>query len=612
MHDFMDLLRNKLLIGSGAIATCLRKTHGGLDPVELLNVTQPELVTALHKQYKKAGSNILITNTFAANYLALDDAGIADQCENINRQGVEHAREAAEKDCAVWASIGPLSLGLRHDDFSQSQLVDIYSQQCDALCEADALVLETFTDVREARAAVAAASQSELPFILQIGNLGYKDEQWDRIEQFIELGESSGAIAIGTNCGHPTEIITVAEYLASRTHLPITASPNAGQPVIKRGAIIYDLSPADYLNIAKRLASVGVSVIGGCCGTTPEHIAKIADLANKPVVHREHIESKLRTHTVKHSDNQTGINMIRDLISSDKFIISVEIRPERKQTMDQILAGASIIAEAGADMFDVPDNPGATIGRDAVIVASALQRTLHIPSISHMTVTQSNLLQIHSRLIGCWDMGLQGILAVTGDSPSIGELAHSANRVKDLRSSVELLRLIKMMKDGNTINGQPIANSPNLCAGASTGIPNTAQLAWLKKKIEAGAEYVFSQPVFSYEDFEEMHEAIMHLNIRLFPGIMPLSSAKNADYLSSGKIPGIKVPKALAEEFARYPDKKDQKRLGIDKALELAHKIAAQAQGLYLIMPFGRSCYEDAAEIVTSLKQSQQISGQCN
>ena len=291
------------------------------------------------------------------------------------------------------------------------------------------------------------------------------------------------------------------------------------------------------------------------------------------------------------------------MMESQRFIISVEIRADRHQSLDDIVAGAEKVASAGADMFDVPDNAGATVGRDAMVTAAKLQDVLKIPSICHFSVTQSNMMRLHSTLIGCWDSGLTGLLAVTGDAPSMGHLGNLAHRIVDMRSSVELLRLIRELRLGKIINGEGLADPPDFCTGCAIGRPIPAQTRWLEKKIEAGAEFVFSQPIFTFDDFRRLRDALAGFQIRLFPGIMPLSSHRNASFLAAGRIPGIVVPEHIVNGFKHYASTEDQRRYGLDQALELAASIAAESSGLYLIMPFGKRCYEDAARIVKQVKE---------
>ncbi|MFA5182430.1 MAG: homocysteine S-methyltransferase family protein [Syntrophales bacterium] len=601
----MRELGGNVLISSGAIGTCLRQASGtGDEPVELLNLRQPETVRSLHAAYRSAGSRIIVTNTFAANTLVFGDAGVAELCEETNRAGVALAREVGGSECMVWASLGPLGLGLRLDDYTCEALLDVYCNQCEALDKADALLLETFVDVREARAALQAAADTGLPVIFQIGNTGGGSQRWKRVDQLLTEAHRAGVTAVGTNCYHPDEIVRVASYIGARTDLPLTASPNAGHPRIERGVVAYEFTPDDFAATAVSLTTAGVAVIGGCCGTTPDHIRRMAGvLGQRAVMPRPRIQISTEQVPAMPERPDAKVNSIRSLMNSTGFIVSVEIRADRRQSLDEIVHGASIVAAAGADMFDVPDNPGATVGRDAIVTAARLQNALQIPAICHFSVTQSNLMRLHSTLIGGWDSGLRGLLAITGDAPSMGHLGNLAHRVVDMRSSVELLRLIRGLRAGKIINGEGLADPPDFCAGCAVGRPIPAQIRWLKTKIDAGAEFVYSQPVFTLDDYRKLRDALAGLTIRFFPGIMPLVSHRSASFLAGGRIPGIVVPEDVVASFTRYDSPEDQRHFGLDQACELAAAIAADASGLYLIMPFGKRCYEDSAHIVRHVRE---------
>lgn len=603
-HPLMNELGRTVLVGSGAIGTCLRKAGGRIDePVELLNLREPALVRNLHAAYRDAGSQILVTNTFAANALILGEAGADDLCDDVNRAGVTLAREAGGSECLVWASVGPLGLGLRLEDYPDGALEDIYRRQCLAVVEADALLLETFVEPREAKAALAAAAATGRPVIFQIGNTGGGGQRWERVDRLLAEARRANVVAVGTNCRHPNEIVRVAAYLAAHTDLPVTTSANAGHPQIERGAVTYEFSPDDFAAFALELADAGAAVIGGCCGTTPDHVRKLSEaLGGRAVAARPRPAAVAAPLPAVAATAAAAANPVRALVADKRFLISVEIRAERTRSLDEIVQGAAAVAEAGADLFDVPDNPGATVGRDAMVTAARLQSALDIPSICHLGVTQSNLMRLHSSLIGGWDLGLRGLLAVTGDAPSMGHLGSLAQRVTDVRSSVELLRLLRGLREGRIINGEGLADPPDFCAGCAIARPIPPQIKWLRAKIDAGAEFVFSQPVFTLDDFHRLQDALAELPIRLFPGVMPLTSRRNAAFLAGGRIPGIAVPPEVAAGFEQYESLQDQRRFGLDQACELAAGIAAEASGLYLIMPFGKSCYEDAARIVREVK----------
>jgi len=605
-HDLINSIGKTILVGSGAIGTCLR-TGGAAasEPVELLNVRRPEAVRDLHLRYADAGSQILVTNTFSANRLALEDCGMAGDVSSVNAAGVALAREAAGSERMVWASVGPLSLGLRFDDFSAERLLDVYAEQCAALAAADAIVLETFTELREATAALDAAARTGLPVIFQVGNTGGGSGQWERVQALVALAERHGVVAVGTNCRHPADTLRAARFLLGCTRLAVTASTNAGHPGIERGRVIYDFAPCDLREEGERLAALGVAVIGGCCGTTPEHVRELAGaVAGRPVAARPEAVTTGGVAVAEEPARERAANPVRMLIAAPRFLVSVEIRADRKSSLEAIATGAGLIAEAGADLFDVPDNPGATVGRDAAVVAARLQDATGVPSFPHKGVTQSNLLQMHSSLIGAWDLGIRGLLAVTGDPPSMGHLSGMASRVSDVRSSVELLRLVATLREGRMINGEEVANAPDFCVGCATGAPTSAQVSWLRKKRDAGAEFAFSQPVFTYDDLRRLIDAASIEGLRLFPGLMPLTGRANAEFLASGRIPGIRVPAAVVEAFGKYPKPADQRRFGLETAVELAIAVTREARGIYIIMPFGRDSFIEVSGIVRRLRRA--------
>lgn len=598
----LNFTDRRLRIGSGALGSCLRVGFGAAEPVELLNLRQPDRVRALHADYLAAGSQVLVTNTFAANRLALQEVGEESRVEAANRAGVALAREAAGGRAWVWASVGALRLGLRLEDFSDADLLDIYREPCAALREADALLLETFTDPREARAALQAASETGRPIVFQIGPTAGGAQRWERVEALLRLAEPCAA-AIGCNCRHPEDVADTVRFLAARTALPLTAAPNAGQPRIARGLVSYEFSPEDFAQAALRIAEMGVSVLGGCCGTTPAHIRRAAEaLAGRSVVTARARPVVAPSVGAPPTVPASAPNAVREIMASPRFLICVETRADRSLTLPDIVDSARVLIEAGAELLDVPDNPGATVGRDAMVTSARLQEELAVPVIAHAGVTQANLLRIYSSLLGGWDLGIRGILAVTGDAPSMGPLAQWTRRVADLRSSVELLRLIRGLREGRLLNGDELADPPDYCAGCAVGRPTPGQVRWLRTKVEAGAEFVFSQPVFCLEDYHRLQDAVAGLPIRWFPGVLPLVSRRNAESLAGGRIPGIEVPASVVSAFARYESPADQRRHGLETAARLACEIAASARGLYLIPPFGRRGYADTADLIRRVR----------
>jgi len=570
--------------------------------VEALNTRDPERVLTLYQAYVAAGARALVTNTYAANSLCLSEHELTGECAVINRAGVQIARDAAGVDCAVWGCVGPLSLGFRADDYPAEDLVRIYSEQCEYLSAADALVLETFVDLREARAALQAARATGLPVILQVGRLTAGAARHERLRRLVEEAEACGAVALGANCQHPAETQRTLRELAQLTSLPLAAAPNAGNAQIIRGAVTYEFGPGEFAEVAGRLIGLGAAVIGGCCGTTPDHVrAMAAAVAPMRVPPRPPIAARSISVGPEPPTTPPAPNRVRDVITADRPLISVEIRADRKRSLAEIVEGARTVAAAGVDLFDVPDNPAASVGRDACVVAAAVQDATGVPAIPHVSVTHSNVLRLHSGLIGAWDLGLRGLLALTGDSPSMGPFGDIAKRATDLRSSVELLRLVASLRDGELLNGDALGDPPDFCAGCVTrgGPP---QLRWLQRKVAAGAEFVFTQPIFAIEALRALATDLAGLPLRALIGVLPITSQRMAESLSSGRVPGIDVPPCVLDELARLPGRDAQRRRGLDRAVELARVAFHECRGLYLIMPFGPSCYTDAAEIVSAVR----------
>lgn len=588
------------LVRCGAIGTNLYR--GGAQPVECLNLSAPERVRDLYLRYRDAGARVLVTNTFAANRHALAEHGLEADTTPLNRAGVRLAHEASAGECLVWGCVGPLGLGFAGEDYAEGDLVAIYREQCEALSGADALVLETFVDPRESGAALEAARAVGLPIVFQIGRLTGGDARLERMGCLVAAAEGVGAAAIGANCQHPTEIQRTLGDFARLTDLPLVAAPNAGNAQVERGHVTFEFAPEQLARVALRLVGLGASVIGGCCGTGPEHTREVtAALATSSVAARERAGGSSsrspRTRVVTRGQR----NRVRELLREERALIAVEIRADRKRSLPEIVRGAAEVVAAGADLLDVPDNPAATVGRDASVVARALQQGLHVPAIPHLTATQSNILRLHSGLIGTWDLGLRGVLAVTGDAPSIGHFGDIAKRVTDVRSSVELLRLIDSLRGGSLVNGDTLADPPDLCAGCVTRA-GEAQARWLERKVAAGAEFVFTQPVFTEEAFHSLWAELRHTPVRPLIGVLPLTSHRMAEALSSGRIPGIDVPEEMVDELAACGSAETARALGLDRATELARLIARETRGLYLIMPFGPSCYTDTATVVERVR----------
>lgn len=612
---------DRIFIGDGALGTQLQAISGkSIMLPESLNLDAGgrELVGRVHEQYIQAGAEIIETNTFAANFPRLDRFGLGGECERINTLAVEIARKSAAGRALVAGSVGPLDLGLAATD-DDARLMEVYFRsQMEALKNGgvDLLMLETFSSPLEARAALLAAGDTGLPVFFSIGGLSISRPYARKsVLEMIALANEFKASAFGINCVSPYDLGLVLNIVVDHTDLPLLAYPNAGTSSVERGLVKYNLPSAVLIDEALKWLEKGVVVFGGCCGTGPEHIRALSvALRDKSPVARP--GKRVGTVEVTAISRPRDIskrgaaaeNRVRAVLNSgQRPLIAVEVKPALSRSLPATVESVGKIADCGVDFFDVPDNPAANPARDCMACAHLLQKQYSLPVIIHKTATQTNALHVSSYLLGAADLGLQGILAVTGDPPSAGAFDRIATRVNDLRNSIELLRLIALLREGMLVNGQLLPAPVDFAAGCAFahGGSLNSQVAWLAKKVEAGAEFVFTQPVFSRDDYGRVSEALGKFPLKKFIGILPLLSARQAEFIQAGKIPGITVSPAVVEKIARYPQPDDQLKAGMNQAVSLVDEIASEADGIYLIMPFHKNAVALTAELARAAKNKR-------
>jgi homocysteine S-methyltransferase len=610
---FAELLSRKtIIIGDGALGTQLQACSE--KPVDLpevftLDLAGQKLITQIHQSYIRSGGQILETNTFAANPFTLSQFGLDEQCEKINRSAILCAKEAVESDTLVVGSVGPLNLALALTDFTENQITEIYYRQMAILaeCGVDGIFLETFSSSAEARGALSASVKCNLPVGFLMGGLAIcQPYSRGTVLELIKLAKDFSACALGINCVAPYDLSRLLPVLAERSDLPLMAYPNAGTPTVVRGAVRYDLAGQVLLTEAAMWAEQGVAVLGGCCGTTPEHIAQLKkSFGGKTVSSRAPKSVSVSVSHLSSEKKELPKNPIREkMLKGYRPLTAVEIRPSLSRPLRQTIESAKILSQLKPDFFDIPDNAGANPARDCIAAAHLLQSELNIPTIIHKSATQSNMLQIHSSLLGASELGIQSVLAVTGDPPHVGLFDRYATRVTDVRSSVELIRLLTLLRQGQLINAQPLPVPVDFVIGCGYAptVNLTAQTEWLKRKVQAGAEYVFTQPMFLLQDFQAMKEATASLDIPIFIGIFPIVSAKQVSYLRSGKIPGIVIPDRIAERIQSFADQADQLKAGMEIAETLIQQIRKQCDGFYLIMPFHPDTFSLTAGLLRMIR----------
>lgn len=603
--NFLDRLNNQVLVGDGATGTMLYSRGVSLEAnFEHLNLVRPELVLELHAEYIAAGAQLIETNTFGANFTKLQAIGLEKKLRDINLAGVGLARQAAAgKDVFVAGSVGPLTrIKGEERELTPAEMVEIFRQQCQPLAEGgvDLLLLETFSALPQLQCALAAAKETGLPVVASMAYLeNGRISGGIEVEQVVAALTVAGADVIGANCGAgPLEILRTLRRMAAVTGLPLAAFPNSGFPEYLDGRYIYRTTPDYFAEMALEMAAAGANLIGGCCGTTPAHIQRVADRLKglKPTARHPQPVAAV---TVERREPEQRKRGFLDRWGKEP-VVTVELEPPRGLDCSKVLAGSRALGEAGADAINLAENALARVRVGNIALASLIQHEVDIEVIVHITCRDRNLLGLQSDLLGASLLGIRHVLAVTGDPASLGEQA-GASSVFDL-NSFGLIKLLTDLNAGVNAAGTPIGRGTGFTIGCAFN-PNSpkieVQLGRLEKKVVSGARFVQTQPIYDLARLDEMLTKTAHLNIPILPGILPLVSERNTEFLHN-EVPGIVIP---AEIRARMRGK--EKEAGVREGLAIAREFIAAARGkvggFYLMPPFGK--YEIAVELVNFIKQ---------
>ncbi|GAW67682.1 homocysteine S-methyltransferase [Geoanaerobacter pelophilus] len=599
--SFLERVAHEVLIGDGAIGTMLYAKGVALDAnFEHLNLVRPQLVLDLHAEYLAAGAQVIETNTFGANYAKLSAIGIGGKVAEINRQGAILARRAANgRDVFVAGSMGPLGRGKQ--ELNDEQVREAFLVQAASLAEGgvDLLILETFSELDELETALAAARQTGLPVV---ANLAFGEGS--RLAGGIEAEDAAlrlaaaGASLVGANCGAgPLELLATLKRMAAVTDLPLAAYPNSGFPEYVDGRYIYRTTPDYFAARAEEMVAAGAVLVGGCCGTTPEHIRVMAQrLKGARPAARVAVGAVSRT-PVAEKAQALGSSFLDRW--GKEMVVTVELDPPKGLDCSRILAGSRALKEAGADAINLAENPLARVRMGNLALASLIRREVGIEVIAHITCRDRNLIGLQSDLMGASLLGVSSILAVTGDPASLGEEA-GASSVFDL-NSFTLIKLLSDLNRGVNALGNPIGAGTGFTIGAAFN-PNTqkmeVQVARLAKKVANGACFAQTQPIYDLERFEQMVEQTAHLGIPVLPGVLPLVGGRNAEFLHN-EVPGISIPDSIRERMAGKVGEEGV-REGLAIAREFIEATMGRVGGYYLIPPFGK--YEIAVELVKFIK----------
>ncbi|ULO05403.1 bifunctional homocysteine S-methyltransferase/methylenetetrahydrofolate reductase [Paenibacillus sp. 19GGS1-52] len=616
--DLRSAWAKKVLVGDGAMGTFLYQKGFPVGiSYEELNLTSPGVIEDVHRSYIEAGAVLLESNTFSANYDKLSKYGLETKVEEINRAGVRIARRAAGDDGYVVGAVGSIRAGKRAN-LSSSELKKYFSQQITALLEEepDGIMLETFYDVEELHLALRAVRKlSPLPVICQLA----VDESARTLDgltlpEAFRILEDDGADIIGFNCRTgPNGIKRALKSLQGSLVLPVSVYPNAGVADYVDGEYRYGASPEYFGQMALTFAEMGSRIIGGCCGTTPQHIAEISAALQGYVPQSLPVpvpQSLKRITVHEHFGEEEGPGggepTLVDLVK-ERHTVIVELDPPRDLDIAKFMKGAEVLRRAGADALTLADNSLAVTRMSNMALGHLVQARTGLRPLVHIACRDRNLIGTQSHLMGFDALGIDHVLAVTGDPARFGDLPGSSS-VYDL-TSFEIIRMIKQLNDGIAFSGKPLKQKAKFVIGAAFN-PNVKHLdkavQRLEKKIASGADYIMTQPVYDTELIANIAEATKHLDIPVFIGIMPLASGRNAEYLHN-EVPGIQ----LSDEVRRRMDGLEGaagRAEGVAIAKELLDAATEHFNGIYLMTPF--MFYDMSAELLEYVwkKQGRKLS----
>ncbi len=605
-RQLLDRLRQgPVIVGDGGMGTQLHRYGAPVDAVfEYLNLIDPAVVGRVHSAYAAAGAELLETNTFGANALRLAAYGLEPKVAAINRAGARLAREAAGAERFVAGSVGPL-LPPRGSEVEVeiSTRRDLFRTQMAALADGgvDCFLLETFPGITDLLLALDIARELGLPAIAQLAFAegGFSGDGLS-VEQAAKRLESADPAALGANCGAgPREVLQVLRRLAAATGRPLSAFPNAGFPQLVDGRTFYLATPDYFAALGRDMAAAGASLIGGCCGTGPEHVKALAAALHERRPGRRGVAPVAVTVPASAPPAATAV---RQFLApwGTRPVITVELEVPKGLEITATLARARSLAQTGVDAFTLAENPLARIRMGNIALASRLQEETGTEVIVHLTGRDRNLLGLHSALMGAHLLGIRSLLAVTGDPVASGGESGASN-VFDL-NSVGLLKLIDALNHGHNLYGADLGGTTRFLAGCAFN-PNvtdlTGQLRKLEKKLAAGARFVQTQPVFDGEVLHRLLIATRPYGVPVLVGLMPLVSERNAEFLHN-EVPGIVLTDEVRQRLRGTSGAEGVcAGMAICRELLAAGK-AAGVGGYYLIPPFGR--VELAQELIEEIR----------
>jgi methionine synthase / methylenetetrahydrofolate reductase(NADPH) len=635
---FLQLLRQRPRLCDGAMGTLLYARGIPYEQCfDALNLSQPELISGIHREYISAGAEIVETNSFGANRVRLAIYNLEGQVRQINHRAsrlVQEARDVTGKQVFIAGAVGPTGLPLQApDEHSLHELRAIFREQIEALQEggADLLILETFTSLVELRQAVLAAQEiGGLPIVAQMSF--YEDghtlsgQSPTRVATVLR---DLGVDVIGANCSvGPAATLDVLQEMIAAESQPksgepqatqlFSAQPNAGLPTRIGNRFIYIATPDYFADYARRFAQAGVCLIGGCCGTTPRHIAAMRQGLDEEYGTTEQTAApKAQTEKITISTNgqatiarlleeeiilpQEGYTTgLQEKLARGDFVISVELDPPKGLNPAKILQGAAMLQEVGIDCINIADSPMARVRMGCIALARLLQDHLKIETIIHFTTRDRNLMALQSELLGAHALGIRNVLVITGDPVRAGAYPNTTG-VWDV-TSVGLIKILRGMNEGHDAANSPIGAKSSFHIGTGLDLNMTdeqvdMEIEKYRRKMEAGAHFIMTQPIYELAPLTRFLNRVGQPPVPVLLGCMPLHSSRHAEYLHN-EVPGISIPDRVRERMRLAGDR------GHEEGLLLAQELLVEArdliQGVYLVPSYGR--YDVARALATMLR----------
>ena len=621
MENFRELLESDhITVFDGAMGTMLYSKGVYINrSYDELNLTNPDLVREVYEEYIRAGAEIIETNTFGASAHKLQQYGLEGSLRLINVAAARIARQAAGERCYVAGAIGPLGLRIEpYGPTSFDEAKDLFKEQAEALLEGgvDLFVLETFSDISEIQQAMRAVRElCDLPIVTQMtiqndGNTTFGTTP----EVFTAQLDEWGADVIGLNCGvGPAILLSAIEKMRAVTSKKLSAQPNAGYPRDVQGRQFYMCSPEYMAKYAKRLIQSGAKFIGGCCGTTPAHIKLISD-AVRAVSPRLHRAAKEKTRPARIEElTPADIRVVPTeersrwarKLTRGEFVTTVEVLPPKGCDPDKTLDSIRLLKDAGVDAVNIPDGPRAQTRMGAQATALLVEREIGLETVLHYCCRDRNLLGMMSDLLGAAALGLRNLLIITGDPPKMGPYP-DATAVFDI-DSIGLTNMVNKLNHGLDLGNNPIGCPTSFCIGVGVNpgaINLEEELRRFEWKVEAGAEFAITQPVFDSEQLRDFLRRIEHVRIPIVAGIWPLVSYRNAEFLHN-EVPGVRVTPEIMERMRVASEK--GKEFGREEGLKIARELLLEVreliQGVQVSAPFNNVRY--ALDVFEALPEFQ-------